>query len=56
MIEMINVLDRGYVRLVDVMGSDLTVANAARVRYDKKSTELNEKDRRLIRFYVPIVA
>src|SRR5690625_5071724 len=32
------------------MGSDLTVANAARVSYDKESTELNEKDRRLIRF------
>jgi len=46
----IEVLDRGYVRLVDVMGSDLTVANAARVSYDKESTELNEKDRRLIRF------
>lgn len=46
----INVLDKGYVRLVDVMGSDLTVVNAARVSYDKESTELNEKDRRLIRF------
>src|SRR5690554_2453271 len=47
----INVLDdHGYVILHDVMGSDLTVANAARVSYDKKSAELTEGDRRLIAF------
>jgi thymidylate synthase (FAD) len=50
MTEMINVLDKGYVRLVDMMGSDLTVANAARVSYDKESNEMTEKDERLIRF------
>jgi thymidylate synthase (FAD) len=48
--EMINVLDKGYVRLVNVMGSDLSVVNSARVSYDKESTELLEKDARLIRF------
>ena len=42
--------DKGYVILHDVMGSDLTVANAARVSYDKKSAELTEGDRRLIAF------
>ena len=31
-----DVLDKGYVRLVDVMGSDLTVVNAARVSYLKE--------------------
>ena len=46
----IDVLDRGYVILHDVMGSDLTVANAARVSYDKKSDELSDGDRRLIAF------
>lgn len=46
----INVLDNGYVRLVDVMGSDLTVANAARVSYAKESHELTERDIRLIKF------
>lgn len=46
----INVLDRGYVRLVDHMGSDLTVVNAARVSFDKASSEINEKDRKLIAF------
>lgn len=33
----VNVLDHGYVRLVDVMGSDLSVVNAARVSFDKES-------------------
>lgn len=46
----IDVLDKGYVRLVDVMGSDLNVVNAARCSYDKESDELTDKDKRLIRF------
>lgn len=46
----INVLDKGYVRLVDVMGSDLSVANAARASYAKESAELTTKDARLIEF------
>jgi thymidylate synthase (FAD) len=46
----IKVLDHGYVRLVDVMGSDLSVVNAARVSYDKESKELTEKDQKLIKF------
>jgi thymidylate synthase (FAD) len=48
--EIINVLNKGYVRLVNVMGSDLTVANAARVSYDKESHEMTDKDERLIKF------
>jgi len=47
---MINVLDKGYVRLVDTMGSDLTTVNSARVSYNKESHELSEKDIRLIKF------
>lgn len=47
----LNVLDdKGYVILHDVMGSDLTIANAARVSYDKKSDVLTDGDRRLIAF------
>lgn len=49
-VEIIKVLDKGYVRLVDAMGSDLTVANAARVSYAKESSELSEKDIKLIKF------
>lgn len=47
---MIKCLDKGYVRLVDVMGSDLTVVNAARVSYAKESKELTERDVKLIAF------
>ncbi|MBJ9993602.1 FAD-dependent thymidylate synthase [Paenibacillus sp. S28] len=45
-----EVLDQGYVRLVNHMGSDLTVVNAARVSYAKQSLELNDRDVRLIKF------
>lgn len=48
----LEVLDKGYVRLVDSMGNDLSVVNAARVSYDRESNELNEKDIRLLRFLV----
>ena len=44
-----KVLDQGYVRLVNHMGSDLTIANAARVSYAKESVELTERDIKLIR-------
>lgn len=46
----INVLDKGYIRLIDVLGDDRTVANAARVSFDKRTEVLTEKDERLIRF------
>lgn len=46
----IGVLDRGYVILHDVMGSDLTVVNAARASYNKKSDELTDRDVRLIKY------
>jgi thymidylate synthase (FAD) len=37
MIECVKVLDHGSVDLVDVMGDDLTVVNAARVSFNKES-------------------
>lgn len=45
-----DVLDKGYVRLVDYMGSDLSIVNAARVSFAKESSQLEEKDERLIRY------
>ena len=38
------------VDLIDSMGSDLTVVNAARVSYDKTSSQLSDKDIRLIHY------
>lgn len=46
----LRVLDKGYVRLTDSMGSDLTVANTARASYLKESLEFTEADARLVRF------
>jgi len=46
----INVLDKGYVRLVDVLGSDLSIVNAARVSYDKESNEFSDNDQKLLNF------
>lgn len=46
----IQVLDHGFVELVDAMGSDLTVVNAARVSFGKRKTELSEGDKKLIRY------
>lgn len=59
----IDVLDHGFVQLVDYMGSDLTVVNAARVSFNKESdwdsdpnwtgynkNVLSEKDTKLINY------
>lgn len=48
----INVLDKGYVRLVDKLGDDLSVVNAARVSYDKESSEFLERDQKLLDFLI----
>lgn len=48
--EPIDVLDEGYVRLVDVLGDDLAVVNAARVSYDKEKDVFEEKDAKLLKF------
>lgn len=48
----VSVLDKGYVRLVDVMGSDLSIVNAARVSFNKESKELSKKDVHLIDFLI----
>jgi len=46
----IDVLDKGYVRLVDYMGSDVSVVNAARVSYNKRTEKIRESDVKLIRY------
>lgn len=47
-----TVLDHGYIRTVNTMGSDLDVVNAARVSFDKEASELSEKDHKLISYLV----
>jgi thymidylate synthase (FAD) len=48
--EPVKVLDDGYVRLVDSLGDDLSIVNAARVSYDKESDTFTERDAKLIKF------
>ncbi|MFC5509333.1 FAD-dependent thymidylate synthase [Bosea massiliensis] len=50
----IDVLDHGFVRLVDSMGSDLSVVRAARVSYDAawRAGENEGSDKRLINYLV----
>jgi len=44
------VLDRGFVKLVDHMGSDLSVVNAARVSFGKRKEAYEEADGKLITY------
>jgi thymidylate synthase (FAD) len=44
----IPVLDRGFVRLIDHMGTDLTVVNAARVSFGKRKERFDDKDAELV--------
>ncbi len=44
------VLDRGFVKLVDHMGTDLSVVNAARVSFGKRKESFDDKDAALVRY------
>jgi len=46
----IDVLDKGYIEVVDKLGDDLTPVNAARVSFGDRSKEFTDKDKRLSKF------
>lgn len=46
----ILVLDHGFVEMVDVLGSDLTVVNSARVSFGKRKHEMSAADSKLIQY------
>ena len=48
----IDVLDKGYIEVVDTLGDDLTPVNAARVSFGGRSKTFEEKDRRLSKFLI----
>jgi len=48
----IDVLDKGYIEVVDSLGDDLTPVNAARVSFGDRSNEFTEKDRKLSKFLI----
>ncbi len=48
----IDVLDKGYIEVVDKLGDDLTPVNAARVSFDGFSETFTDKDRKLSKFLI----
>ena len=48
----IDVLDKGYIELVDKLGDDLTPVNAARVSFGGRSETFTDKDKRLSKFLI----
>lgn len=49
---MFNVLDKGYLKLVNSMGTDVDVVNAARASFEKEVKELSLADEKLIDYLV----
>tara|TARA_B100002019_G_C21253481_1_gene592522 strand:- start:692 stop:1330 length:639 start_codon:yes stop_codon:yes gene_type:complete len=46
----VKVLDKGFVKYVDHMGSDLSIVNSARVSFGKKVEEMRPKDEKLVNY------
>lgn len=47
-----DILDKGFVELIDKLGNDLTVVNSARVSFGKRKTLYGDGDRKLVKFLV----
>jgi len=47
-----NVLDKGYLELVDKLGDDLTPVNAARVSFGGRSNDFEDRDRKLVKYLI----
>ena len=45
-----NVLDKGFIEVLDSLGNDLTVANSARVSFGKRKKTYDKGDERLVRY------
>jgi len=45
-----EVLDKGFIEVVDSLGSDLTVVNSARVSFGKRKEKFDKSDARLVRY------
>jgi len=46
----IDVLDKGFIEVIDKLGSDLTVVNSARVSFGKRKEKFDDSDRKLVKF------
>ena len=45
-----EVLDKGFIEVVDSLGNDLTVVNSARVSFGKRKEKFDKSDERLVRY------
>ncbi len=45
-----DVLDKGFIEVIDKLGSDLTVVNSARVSFGKRKETFDSSDRKLVKF------
>ena len=45
-----QVLDKGFIEVVDSLGNDLTVVNSARVSFGKRKSVWSASDRRLVKY------
>ena len=45
-----EVLDKGFIEVLDSLGNDLTVANSARVSFGKRKKTYDKSDERLVRY------
>ena len=45
-----DVLDKGFIEVVDSLGNDLTVVNSARVSFGKRKEKFTDGDRKLVRY------
>lgn len=47
-----RILDKGYVNLINTLGSDIDVVNSARVSFDKSISSLSDSDEKLIEYLI----
>ena len=43
----IEILDKGFIQVIDKLGDDLTVVNSARVSFGKRKAKNDDNDRNL---------
>ncbi len=46
----LEVLDKGFIEVIDSLGNDLTVVNSARVSFGKRKEKFDKSDERLVRY------
>ena len=45
-----EILDKGFIQVIDKLGNDLTVVNSARVSFVKRKEKFDESDRKLVKY------